>query len=176
VSILFFVGICSLGTDGLMARLTKTKQVIRPKDDRALQLRKVLIEKSHLIYLPIVLFFTSTAIGWDIYNADLTRTLATRPASLRFLLHTLNFLATPQHAAGILFSLTLIPGLTVITMISGIAPSIALPYFRRFKIIGVNSGPFHSNLLTAVIGPIIGLNIIVVRGRCLCPESVVEDS
>jgi hypothetical protein len=33
--------------------------------------------------------------------------------------------------------------------------------FRRFKIIGINSGPFHSTLLTAVIGPIIGLNILV---------------
>jgi hypothetical protein len=160
-SIILFGGICSLGTAGLIARLTKTKQVIRPKDDRHLHFRKVLIEKSHLVYLPLVLFFTSIAIGWDIYNADLSRTLSAKPVGLRFVLHTLNFLATPQHATGVLFSLTLILGLTAITIISGIAPSVALPYFRRFKIIGINSGPFHSTLLTAVIGPIIGLNILV---------------
>jgi len=70
-------------------------------------------------------------------------------------------LATPQRATGVLYSLTLLPGLIAITMVSGLVPSIALPYFRRFKIIGINSGPFHSTLLTAVIGPIIGLNILV---------------
>ena len=80
---------------------------------------------------------------------------------LRFLVHSLNFLATPQHTTGVLFSLTLIPGLIVIIMISGLAPSIALPYFRRFKIIGINSGPFHSTLLTAVFGSIISLNLLV---------------
>ncbi len=160
-SIVFFGGICSLGMAGLIARLTRTKQVIRPKEDKLLRLRKVLVEKSHLLYLPLVLFFTSLAIGWDIYNANLARTLSTKPGILRFALHSLNFLATPQHATGVLFSLTLIPGLIAITMISGVAPSIALPYFRRFKIIGINSGPFHSTLLTAVVGPIIGINIIV---------------
>jgi hypothetical protein len=80
---------------------------------------------------------------------------------LRLVLRSLNFLATPQHATGVLFSLRLTPALVAITVISGLAPSIALPYFRRFKIIGINSGPFHSTLLTAVLGPIIGLNIVV---------------
>jgi len=159
-SIVLLGGICSLGTAGLIGRLTKTKQVIRPKEEKLLHLRKALIEKSHLVYLPLVLFFTSIALGWDIYSADLARTLSTKPGMLRVVLHSLNFLATPQHATGVLFSLRLTPGLIVITMISGLAPSIALPYFRRFKIIGINSGPFHSTLLTAVIGPIIGLNIV----------------
>lgn len=160
-SIVLLGGICSLGTAGLIGRLTKTKQVIRPKEEKLLHLRKVLIEKSHLVYLPLVLFFTSIALGWDIYSADLARTLSTKTGMLGVVLHSLNFLATPQHATGVLFSLRLTPGLIVITMISGLAPSIALPYFRRFKIIGINSGPFHSTLLTAVIGPIIGLNIVV---------------
>ncbi len=161
VSIVLLGGICSLGTAGLVGRLTKTKQVIRPKERKLLDFRKALIEKSHLIYLPLVLFFTSLALGWDIYSADLARTLSTKPGMLRIALYSLNFLATPQHVTGVMFSLTRIPGLIVITMISGLAPSIALPYFRRFKIIGINSGPFHSTLLTAVLGPIIGLNILV---------------
>jgi hypothetical protein len=76
-------------------------------------------------------------------------------------LHSLNFLATPPRASGVLFSLRLTPALIAITLISGLAPSIALPYFRRFKIIGINSGPFHSTVLTAVLGSIIGLNILV---------------
>ena len=161
VSIVLLGGICSLGTAGLIGRLTKTKQVIRPKGEKLTQLRKVLIEKSHLVYLPLVLFFTSIALGWDIYSADLAKTLSTKPGMLRFVVHSLNFLATPQRATGVLYSLTLLPGLIAITMVSGLVPSIALPYFRRFKIIGINSGPFHSTLLTAVLGPIIGLNIVV---------------
>ena len=160
-SIVLLVGICSLNIAGLISRLTKTKQVIRPKEEEPLQLRKALIEKSHLVYLPLVLFFTSIALGWDIYIADPSRTTTSKPAMLRLVLRSLNFLATPQHATGVLFSLRLTPALVAITVISGLAPSIALPYFRRFKIIGINSGPFHSTLLTAVLGPIIGLNIVV---------------
>jgi len=160
-SIVLLGGICSLNIAGLISRLTKTKQVIRPKEEEQLQLRKALIEKSHLVYLPLVLFFTSIALGWDIYIADPSRTTTSKPAMLRLVLRSLNFLATPQHATGVLFSLRLTPALVAITVISGLAPSIALPYFRRFKIIGINSGPFHSTLLTAVLGPIIGLNIVV---------------
>ncbi len=160
-SIVLLGGMCSLSIAGLIARLTKTKQVIRPKDEKLLHLGKALIAKSHLVYLPLVLFFTSIAIGWDIYSADPSSTASTRPGMLRLVLHSLNFLATPQRATGVLFSLRLTPGLIVITMISGLVPSIALPYFRRFKIIGINSGPFHSTLLTAVLGSIIGLNILV---------------
>ena len=43
----------------------------------------------------------------------------------------------------------------------GLVPSIALPYFRRFKIVGINSGPFHSTVLTAVFGSVVGLSILV---------------
>jgi hypothetical protein len=164
-SIVLLGGICSLSIAGLIGRLTKTKQVIRPKDEKLLHLGKALIAKSHLVYLPLVLFFTSIALGWDIYIADPSRTPSTiasaRPGMLRLVLHSLNFLATPQRATGVLFSLRLTPGLIVITMMSGLVPSIALPYFRRFKIIGINSGPFHSTLLTGVFGSIIGLNILV---------------
>ncbi len=167
-SIVLLGGICSLNIAGLISRLTKTKQVIRPKDAKPSQLGKILIEKSHLVYLPLVLFFTSLALGWDIYTVNTSttrtgspRTATTKPGMLQLVLHSLNFLATPQHTTGVLFSLRLTPGLIAITMISGLAPSIALPYFRRFKIIGINGGPFHSTVLTAVLGPIIGLNILV---------------
>jgi len=167
-SIVLLGGICSLSIAGLISRLTKTKQVIRPKEEKSLQLGKALIEKSHLIYLPLVLFFTSMALGWDIYIVDpstlrtvSSRSTTTRPGMLQLLLHSLNFLATPQRASGVLFSLRLTPALIAITMISGLAPSIALPYFRRFKIIGINSGPFHSSVLTAVLGSVAGLSILV---------------
>ena len=160
-SIIFLGGICSLNLAGLIGKLTKTKQVIRPKEEKHMQPSEGIIRRSHLIYLPFVLFFTSIALGWDIYSVDPSKTLGTKRGMLRFIVHTLNFLATPRHTTGVLFSLTLIPGLITITLISGLAPSIALPYFRRFKVIGINSAPFHSTLLTTVFGAIISLNLLV---------------
>ncbi len=165
-SIVLLGGICSLSIAGLFSKLTKTRQLIDPKEEQSLKLRKVLIEKSHLVYLPLVLFFTSIAIGWDIYSIIPARTTTTtvttvRPGTLGMIVRSLNFLATPQRANAVLFSLRLTPGLIMITLISGFVPSIALPYFRRFKIVGINSGPFHSTVLTAVFGSVVGLSILV---------------
>src|SRR5208283_6060006 len=147
-------------------------QLFDPKEEKSLKLRKALIEKSHLVYLPLVLFFTSIAIGWDIYSIIPARTTTAAPTSttlpittrhtlLGVVLRSLNFFATPQRANAVLFSLRLTPGLIAITLISGLVPSIALPYFRRFKIVGINSGPFHSTVLTAVFGSVVGLSILV---------------
>jgi len=160
-SIVLLGGICSLNIAGLFSKLTKTRQLIDPKEEKSLELRKVLIEKSHLVYLPLVLFFSSIAIGWDIYSIIPPRTTTTRPGTLGLVLRSLNFFATPQRANAVLFSLRLTPGLIAITLISGLVPSIALPYFRRFKIVGINSGPFHSTVLTAVFGSVVGLSILV---------------
>src|SRR5208337_2548051 len=162
-SIVLLGGVCSLRIAGLFSKLTKTRQLFDPKEEKSLKLRKALIEKSHLVYLPLVLFFTSIAIGWDIYSIIPARTttaattsttlpITTRHTLLGVVLRSLNFFATPQRANAVLFSLRLTPGLIVITMLSGLVPSIALPYFRRFKIVGINSGPFHSTILFTVLG------------------------
>src|SRR5208283_460713 len=160
-SIVLLGGICSLNIAGLFSKLTKTRQLIDPKEEKSLELRKVLIEKSHLVYLPLVLFFSSIAIGWDIYSIIPPRTTTTRPGTLGLVLRSLNFFATPQRANAVLFSLRLTPGLIAITLISGLVPSIALPYFRRFKIVGINSGPFHSTILFTVLGSVVGFSIVI---------------
>jgi len=163
-SIVLLGGVCSLSFVGLIARVTKSRQVIESRE-KTPKLRKIMIEKSHLVYLPALLFFTSIGIGWDIYTVLPTRT--TRGIGMaRSIVYSLNFFATPQFirqnsVSGVLFSLRLTPGLIIITAISGIIPAIALPYFRRFKITGINAGPFHSSLLTAAVGSIIGVSIIL---------------
>ena len=159
-SIVLFGGFCSLSFVGFIARVTKSRQVIESREKNPPELRKLLIEKSHLVYLPALLFFTSIGIGWDIYTALPART--TRSAGIaRSVLYSLNFFATPQRANAVLFSLRLTPALIVITLISGIVPSVALPYFRRFRVTGINAGPFHSSLLTAAVGAVVGLSIIL---------------
>ena len=159
-SIVLLGGVCSLGFVGFVARVTKSRQLIESREKKSPQLRRILIEKSHLVYLPALLFFTSIAIGWDIYTALPPRT--TRGHALaNSILYSLNFFATPQRANAVLFSLRLTPALILITVISGIVPSIALPYFRRFRVTGINAGPFHSSLLTAVVGSVVGVSIVL---------------
>jgi hypothetical protein len=170
-SIVLFGGVCSLSFAGFIARVTKSKQLIEIREKKSPKLLKALIEKSHLVYLPALLFFTSVSLGWDIFTAFPTRTSRTT-ASLanqtrsavplaNQILRSLNFFATPQRANAVLFSLRLTPALILITVISGFVPSIALPYFRRFRITGINAGPFHSSFLTTVIGSVVGLSIIL---------------
>jgi len=158
-SIVLLGGVCSLSFVGFVARVTKSRQLIESRE-KSPQLRKILIEKSHLVYLPALLFFTSIGIGWDIYTVIPQRT--TRSIGLgRSILYSLNFFATPQRGNAVLFSLRLTPALILITVISGIVPSIALPYFRRFRVTGINAGPFHSSLLTAVVGSVVGVSIVL---------------
>jgi len=158
-SIVLLGGVCSLSIIGFIARVTKSRQLIESRV-KSPKLRKIMIEKSHLVYLPALLFFTSIGIGWDIYTVLPPRT--TRSISMaRSIIYSLNFFATPQRVNAVLFSLRLTPGLIIITAISGIIPAIALPYFRRFKVTGINAGPFHSSLLTAAVGSIIGVSIVI---------------
>jgi len=159
VSIVIFGGVCSLAFVGLIARVTKSRQLIESRD-RPPKLRKLLIEKSHLVYLPVLLFFTSIGIGWDIYTVVPPRS-SRSIGILRGALYSLNFFATPQRANAVLFSLRITPALILITLLSGVVPSIALPYFRRFKVTGINAGPFHSSLLTTVTGSVVGVSIIL---------------
>jgi len=159
-SIVLFGGVCSLNLAGFIATVTKSKQLIEIREKESPQLWKTMVEKSHLVYLPALLFFTSISLGWDIYSALPAKT--TRSVGFASqVLYSLNFFATPQRVNAVIFSLRLTPGLILITVISGLVPSIALPYFRRFRITGINAGPFHSSLLTAVIGSVVGLSIIL---------------
>ena len=158
-SIVILGGICSLSFVGFIARVTKSRQLIESRE-KSPQLRRIMIEKSHLVYLPALLFFTSLGIGWDIYTVVPPRTSRSL-GSARAIIYSLNFFATPQRANVVLFSLRLTPALILITVISGIVPAIALPYFRRFRVTGINAGPFHSSLLTAVVGSVVGVSIVL---------------
>jgi hypothetical protein len=154
-------GIFSLNFIGFVARVTKSRQLIDSKPATSPKLRKILIEKSHLVYLPALLYFTSIGIGWDIYTALPQPTKGHTYSHSYSILRSLNFFATPQRVNAVLYSLRLTPALIIITLISGIVPSIALPYFRQFKITGINAGPFHSSLLTAVVGAVVGVSIVL---------------
>jgi hypothetical protein len=54
----------------------------------------------------------------------------------------------------------ILPMIILIT-ITGSAPAAALPHFRRFKVTGVNSGSFHTNLLFTIVGFVVGLGAVL---------------
>ena len=64
---------------GFVAKV-KSKQLIEIREKKSPKLLKNLIEKSHLVYLPALLFFTSIGLGWDIFTALPARTARTRGA------------------------------------------------------------------------------------------------
>lgn len=59
------------------------------------------------------------------------------------------------------YSIEMLLVMLVLVAIAGIVPSIVLPYFRKFKVTGVNSGPFHTDLLFTVVGFIVGLGALL---------------
>jgi hypothetical protein len=159
-SIILFGGAYSLGIAGFIARVTKSKQLIDSREKESVRLWRALVYKSHLIYLPFLLFLTSASIGWDIYTGLSAKIIRSTGRS-GLVLFSLDIFATPQRLNVAIYSLRLTPTLILFTVISGLVPSIALPYFRRFRITGINAGPFHSSLLTTVVGSVVGVSVLI---------------
>jgi len=141
----------------VIARLTRSKQIIqiaKPSSNSNTMTR--LFRQAHWLYLPGLLFLATTGLGWDFYNGDNPKT-----GSLQPIFHALNMLSRPPPGTSpIVFSRHLIPALILLTAIAGIVPSLVLPYFVKFKITGINAGPFHTTLLFAAVGALAGLSAI----------------
>ena len=147
----------SLSLCRLIARFTRSKQIIQiAKPPGNSTTKTSLIRQAHWLYLPGLLFLATTGLGWDFYNADNPKTGFLQPV-----FHALNMLSRPPPGTSpILFSRHLIPALILLTAIAGIVPSVVLPYFVKFKITGLNAGPFHTTLLFAAVGALAGVSAI----------------
>lgn len=73
------------------------------------------------------------------------------------LLHAIDVFSKPLQENLTSYSVSAIPYMLILVFVAGLVPSMVLPYFRRFKITGVNSGPFHTNILFTIVGFIAGL-------------------
>jgi len=147
----------SLHLCGLVAQITRSKHIIQiAKPSASSSANARFIRQAHWLYLPGLLFLATTGLGWDFYNADNPKTGFLQPV-----FHALNMLSRPPPGTSpILFSRHLIPALILLTAIAGIVPSLVLPYFVKFKITGLNAGPFHTTLLFAAVGALAGVSAI----------------
>jgi hypothetical protein len=158
VMILILAGSASLSLAKFIAHLTRSKQIVeRSKTSTKSGNNTNILERAHWLYLPGVVFICALGLGWDVHNAD-----GPGAGRLQPLLHALDIFSRPSPGVGpILFSRQLIPALIVLTSLAGIVPAIALPYIEKFKVTGINAGPFHTTLLLYAVGALAGLGAIL---------------
>jgi hypothetical protein len=156
--ILFLGGSSSLSFTRTIAHLTHSKQIIEiSKNPHASNKKAMLLDQAHWLYVPGLVFISTIGLGWDVYNGDGPKAGFFQPV-----LHALDIFSRPTSGVSpILFSRHLIPALVVLTAIGGFIPALVLPYFEKFKITGVNAGPFHTSLLFTEVAALAGLGIIL---------------
>ena len=145
-------GVASLGLAELLARVTRSKHVIEIVTEKPQTFRKKIRKEYFLLIMPLLIFVLSIALIWDVHNLQDPRTSIFYP-----LLQWLDVLSRTTSINPVGNSIEAIPAMITFVAISGITPAFVLPYFRKFKITGVNSGPFHMNLLSIVFGSVVGV-------------------
>ena len=141
-SVMVLGGMLSLKLNEFIARVTFCKQVVEVIEEKP-QVIASRAWRDFMVYMPALVFGLTLVLGWDIHNVYDPQTAIYYP-----ILRTLDIFSKPLAADHILRPIEVIVTMTILIGIAGIAPSIALPYFRKFKITGVNSGPLptHSTL------------------------------
>ncbi len=158
VMVIILAGSASLSLAKFIAHLTHSKQIVElSKTSTKSRNKTKLLDRAHWLYLPAAVFICALGLGWDIHNAD-----GSGAGRLQLVLHALDIFSKPSPGLGpILFSRQLIPALVVLTSLAGIVPAIALPYIEKFKVTGINAGPFHTTLLLYAVGALAGLGAIL---------------
>jgi len=155
-SVVILGGMMSLKLNEFISRVTMCKQVIEVQDEKPDRVARRAGWRDFLLYMPALVFALSLILAWDVHNVHDPQTSVFYP-----LLHTLDIFSKPIAADPTLRPIEVVLAMMVLIGIAGVAPSIALPYFRKFKITGVNSGPFHTNFLLLVVGLIVGLGTLL---------------
>jgi hypothetical protein len=138
-----------------VCKVTGARQVIRVSEGGLGSSKNAIFQRAYFVYASLLVFAFSIGVAWDLYNAD-----GPKAAFLRPLIHSLNAFSRPLNTSPV-FSLNLLPVLLVLLAIGGLVPSFALPYFRRFRITGVNSPPFPISALWSTGGLVIGLSVVL---------------
>jgi len=155
-SVVVFGGKVSLDLNEFVARVTMCKQVIEIADEKKQVTRRVALWRDFGLYMPALVFGLSLMLAWDVHNLHDPQTSFFYP-----LFHVLDIFSKPVATDHLSRSIEVVLVMVVLIGIVGIAPAMALPYFRKFKVTGVNSGPFHTNFLFLVIGFIVGIGTVL---------------
>ncbi len=155
-SVMVLGGRVSLDLNEFVARMTMCKQVIEVSDDEKKATTRMPLWRDFGLYMPALIFGLSLMLAWDIHNLHDPQTSFFYP-----IFHVLDVFSRPIAADHLSRSIEVVLAMIVLVGIVGIAPAISLPYFRKFKVTGVNSGPFHTNFLYLVVGLIVGIGTLL---------------
>jgi len=149
-------GVLSLKLAEFVAQVTFSKHVIEVVDEEPHTFKYRLVQDTFMVYVPILIFTLAMTLTWDVHSLH-------DPSSSFFhpFLHEFDLLSKPTSVDPILYSAGIIPVMMVIMAVVGIAPAFVVPYLRKFKITGINSGPFHTNFLFTIVGLMIGFSAIL---------------
>jgi hypothetical protein len=156
VSVVVFGGMASLRLVEFISRFTRAKHVVELADERHPSLQGWIRKQIMIFVMPILIFLLSVGLAWDIHNLHDPRTFM-----LHSILHALDIFSSPLIVEPVLYSIEIVLAMIVLVAIAGVIPALVLPYFRRFKITGINSGPFHTDLLITLVGLVVGLSAIL---------------
>jgi hypothetical protein len=156
VSVVVFGGIASLRLVEFVSKFTRAKHVVELADEKHPTLQGRIGRHAMIIAMPILIFLLSVGITWDVHNLH-------DPSTWIFhsVLHALDVFSKPLIADPLYYSIEIVLVMVVLVVIAGVIPSLVFPYFRRFKVTGINSGPFHTDLLINLVGFIVGLSAIL---------------
>lgn len=156
-SVVTLGGMASLKLVEFTSKFTRSKHAVEFAEEKEQSsLRDRMSKQVLVIAMPALVFLLSAGLAWDIHNLHDPRTSFFHP-----ILHELDIFAQPITSEPITYSFEIILVMVVLVAIAGIVPSLVLPYFRKFKITGVNSGPFHTDLLITVVGLVAGFGVVL---------------
>ncbi len=153
-------GVLSLGLADLVARIKGSRQIIEITGAGA-QTQKDTFRSRLIPFLVLALIFVTTLIlAWDIDSLHPEDVSILHPliSELDFLQHRIS--SSPLAYVG-----NVVSEMIVLILIAGAAPSMALPYFRKFRITGVNTEPFHTSFIFTMIGFVGGLGVVLTFAR-----------
>jgi hypothetical protein len=155
----FFViligGRLSLQLTEFISRLNNSRHVIEVVEDESNPSSNV-ITKYALIFIPSLIFLTFVTLAWDIHTIQ-----AGTITDLHAILQILDVFSKPINVNSVTYSIEIIPVMMLLLAIAGFIPAMVLPYFRKFKVTGVNGGPFQLDLLFTVVGAFTGLSVLL---------------
>lgn len=153
-------GSASLRLTKLMTHLTRSKQVIEIRKNSIQEssgIKRMIVDQVHWFYIPILVFISAIGLGWDFHNAN-----SPKAGFFHGVAGSFDIFSRPAIGTSpIVFSRHLIPALVILTIIAGLVPALVLPYFSKFKVTGVNAGPFHTTLLFSFVGVLAGVGVIL---------------
>ena len=156
VSVVVFGGMASLKLVEFISHFTRSKHIVEFAEEKQTTLREWISKQAMVVIMPFLIFTLSLGLAWDIHSLHDPRTSIFHP-----ILHVLDILSKPIKIEPVSYSTEIILVMLVLITIAGVIPSLVLPYFRGFKITGVNSGPFHTDLLITFVGLVLGLGAIL---------------